>query len=55
MQDTGDYYLIFWPKYNTMNHCEGDFKAGKMSDDFGADFAKYYSDYVTAKNAELEA
>ena len=55
MQDTGDYYMIFWPKYNTMNHCENDFKSGKMSDDFGADFAKYYSDYVTVKNAELEA
>jgi hypothetical protein len=55
MQDTGDYYLIFWPKYNIMNHCQSSFSQGKMSDDFGSDYATLYSAYVTVKDAEILA
>jgi hypothetical protein len=55
MQDTGDYYLIFWPKYNIMNHCASSFAQGKMSDDFGSDYATLYSAYVKVKDAEILA
>ncbi len=55
IMETGDYYIIFWPKYNKMNHCEASFKAGKMSDDFGPDFRDYYSAYVKVKDAEIIA
>ena len=54
IMDTNDYYIIFWPKYNTMNHCEAAFKNNKMSTDFGQKFADLYSAFVEAKDAELE-
>ena len=55
IMDTNDYYILFWPKYNTMNHCEAAFKNNKMSTDFGQKFADLYSAFVEAKDAELEA
>lgn len=55
IMDTGDYYIIFWPKYNTMNHCEAAFKNHKMSNDYGDRFKTLYEKYVEVKDKEIEA
>lgn len=55
IMDTNDYYIIFWPKYNIMNHCAAAFSKGNMSDDFGKRFADLYSSFVEAKDKELNA
>lgn len=55
IMDTGDYYIIFWPKYNTMNHCEAAFKNHQMSNDYGDRFKTLYEKYVEVKDKEIEA
>lgn len=55
IMDTGDYYIIFWPKYNTMNHCEAAFKNHKMSNDYGDRFKTLYEKYLEVKDKEIEA
>lgn len=55
IMDTGDYYIIFWAKYNLMNHCADSFNKGEMSDDFGARYKTLYENYVKVKDKEIEA
>lgn len=52
--DTGDYYMVYLIQYNNMD-CEGDLKAGKVPQDYGPDFTKYFSNYVKVKDAEIIA
>ena len=55
IMDTGDYYIIFWPKYNIMNSCEAAFKNHQMSNDYGDRFKTLYEKYVEVKDKEIEA
>ncbi len=54
MQETGEYYMIFWPMYSTNTDIK--FADGQISTTmFGREFVDLYEAYRDAKDAELDA
>ena len=56
MIDTGEYHIIYWPKYNRMNHCAGEWSSGaKWSNDFGSKYGELLYNYTAARDVKITA